>query len=86
MLFVFAVVFTLFMLEGKAGIICAAAYRFPQLVTPFPNEKNCSDSFIAQSAELQSKFAAAGFNETVRKVGDVRLPIQLYNDMFLVIL
>ena len=49
--FVFAVVFTLFMLEGKAGIIfaaaeiviyvlcCAAAYRFPQLVTPFPDEK-----------------------------------------------
>lgn len=49
--FVFAVVFTLFMLEGKAGIIysaaeiiiyvlcCAAAYRFPQLVTPFSNEK-----------------------------------------------
>ena len=48
--FVFAVVFTLFMLEGKAGIIfaaaeiviyvlcCAAAYRFPQLVTPFPDE------------------------------------------------
>lgn len=49
--FVFAVVFTLFMLEGKSGIIfaaaeiviyvlcCAAAYRFPQLVTPFPDEK-----------------------------------------------
>ena len=48
--FVFAVVFTLFMLEGKSGIIfaaaeiiiyvlcCAAAYRFPQLVTPFPDE------------------------------------------------
>ena len=48
--FVFAVVFTLFMLEGKAGIIfaaaeiviyvlcCSAAYRFPELVTPFPDE------------------------------------------------
>ncbi len=56
--FVFAVVFTLFMLEGKAGIICAAAeiiiyvfccaaaYGFPQLVTPFPDEKGVVSDIV----------------------------------------
>ena len=57
--FVFAVVFTLFMLEGRAGIICAAAeiviyilccvaaYKFPQWVTSFPDEKGVVQKIFA---------------------------------------
>ena len=71
--FVFAVVFTLFMLEGKAGIICAAAeiviyvsccaaaYRFPQLVTPFPDEKGVVSDVITGICVASSALGAAMF-------------------------
>lgn len=71
--FVFAVVFTLFMLEGKAGIICAAAeiviyvsccaaaYRFPQLVTPFPDEKGVVSDVITGICIASSALGAAMF-------------------------
>lgn len=71
--FVFAVVFTLFMLEGKAGIICAiaeiviyvsccvAAYRFPQLVTPFPDEKGVVSDVITGICVASSALDAAMF-------------------------
>ena len=71
--FVFAVVFTLFMLEGKAGIICAAAeiviyvlccaaaYRFPQLVTPFPDEKGVVGDVVTGICVASSALGAAMF-------------------------
>ncbi|MGN1087401.1 MAG: ATP-binding protein [Porcipelethomonas sp.] len=71
--FVFAVVFTLFMLEGKAGIICAAAeiviyvsccaaaYRFPQLVTPFPDEKGVVSDVITGICVASSALGATMF-------------------------
>lgn len=71
--FVFAVVFTLFMLEGKAGIICAAAeiviyvsccgaaYRFPQLVTPFPDEKGVVSDVVTGICVASSALGAAMF-------------------------
>lgn len=71
--FVFAVVFTLFMLDGKAGIICAAAeiviyvsccgaaYRFPQLVTPFPDEKGVVSDVITGICVASSALGAAMF-------------------------
>lgn len=71
--FVFAVVFTLFMLDGKAGIICAAAeiviyvsccaaaYRFPQLVTPFPDEKGVVSDVVTGICVASSALGAAMF-------------------------
>ena len=71
--FVFAVVFTLFMLEGKAGIICAAAeiviyvsccgaaYRFPQLVTPFPDEKGVVSDVVTGICVASSALGATMF-------------------------
>ena len=71
--FVFAVVFTLFMLEGKAGIICAAAeiviyvlccaaaYRFPQLVTPFPDEGSVVGDIVTGICVASSALGAAMF-------------------------
>lgn len=71
--FVFAVVFTLFMLEGKAGIICAAAetviyvsccaaaYRFPQLVTTFPNEKGVVGDVVTGICAASSALGATMF-------------------------
>ncbi|MGN1412446.1 MAG: ATP-binding protein [Oscillospiraceae bacterium] len=71
--FVFAVVFTLFMLEGKAGIICATAeiviyvsccvvaYRFPQIVTPFPNEKGVVSDVITGICVASSALGATMF-------------------------
>ena len=71
--FVFAVVFTLFMLEGKAGIICAAAeiviyvsccaaaYRFPQLVTPFPDEKGVVSDVVTGICFASSALGATMF-------------------------
>ena len=70
---VFAVVFTLFMLEGKAGIICsaaeiviyvlccAAAYRFPQLVTPFPDEKGVVGDVVTGICVASSALGATMF-------------------------
>ena len=83
--FVFAVVFTLFMLEGKAGIICAAAeiviyvsccgaaYRFPQLVTPFPDEKGVVSDVVTGICVASSALGATMFfqikmyNEAVKE-------------------
>lgn len=79
--FVFAVVFTLFMLEGKAGIICATAeiviyvsccivaYRFPQIVTPFPNEKGVVSDVITGICVASSALGATMFFQ-----------IKLYNE------
>lgn len=71
--FVFAVVFTLFMLEGKAGIICAAAeiviyvsccaaaYRFPQFVTPFPDEKGVVSDVVTGICVASTALGATMF-------------------------
>lgn len=71
--FVFAVVFTLFMLEGKSGIIfaaaeiviyvlcCAAAYRFPQLVTPFPDETGVVGDVVTGICVASISLGAAMF-------------------------
>lgn len=71
--FVFAAVFTLFMLEGKAGVICAAAeiviyisccaaaYRFPQLVTPFPDEKGVVGDVVTGFCIASTALGAAMF-------------------------
>lgn len=71
--FVFAVVFTLFMLAGKSGIICAIAeiviyvsccaiaYRFPQLVTPFPDENGVVGDVIAGICVASSALGATMF-------------------------
>lgn len=71
--FVFAVVFTLFMLEGRAGIICAsaeiviyilccvAAYKFPQWVTTFPDEKGVVGDVITGFCISSAALGAAMF-------------------------
>lgn len=71
--FVFAAVFTLFMLEGKAGIICAAAemiiyvlccaaaYRYPRLVTAFPDEKGVVGDVITGFCISSAALGAAMF-------------------------
>lgn len=71
--FVFAAVFTLFMLEGRTGIICAAAeiviyalccvaaYRYPQLVSAFPDEKGIVTDIIVGTCISSAALGAAMF-------------------------
>ena len=71
--FVFAAVFTLFMLEGRTGIICAAAeiviyalccvaaYRYPQLVSAFPDEKGIVTDIIVGTCISSTALGAAMF-------------------------
>lgn len=71
--FVFAAVFTLFMLEGKTGIVCAlaeiviyvvccaAAYRYPRLVTAFPDEKGIVGDIITGICVSSAALGAAMF-------------------------
>ena len=71
--FVFAAVFTLFMLEGRAGIVCAAAeiviytlccvaaYRCPQLVSAFPDEKGIVTDIVVGFCISSAALGAAMF-------------------------
>ena len=71
--FVFAAVFTLFMLEGKAGVICAAAeiiiyalccvaaYRYPQLVSAFPNKRGIVTDVVVGICISSAALGAAMF-------------------------
>ncbi len=71
--FVFATVFTLFMLEGKAGVICAAAeiiiyalccvaaYRYPQLVSAFPDKRGIVTDVVVGICISSAALGAAMF-------------------------
>ena len=71
--FVFATVFTLFMLEGQAGVICAAAeiiiyalccvaaYRYPQLVSAFPDKRGIVTDVVVGICISSASLGAAMF-------------------------
>lgn len=71
--FVFAIVFTVFMLEGKIGIIftaleiilycacCLVAYFYPQLVSAYPDERGVLTDVIISFAVSGIALAAALF-------------------------